>query len=242
MSETFHFSTTVAYGDVDRHECVHLAGIFKFLQEAAIRHANAFDTGTHAIRTRGEAWVLNRVAVGINAYPRYEDPLRIETWSRGISGFRGYREYRVYVRDRPMISASSLWIYVNVTERAPVRVPLEIAEKFPPTGEAAYKADIERLKVEVPELARSLLYQGALRYSDVDSMGHVNNAAYLDLIQSALDRHKAPPHPRGVEIKFQREIPATSERVDVALERREADIRFQIADGNTVFAVGRTVG
>jgi len=48
--------------------------------------------------------------VAINRYPRYNDSVRIETWSRGIVGFRGYREYRVHDRDDLLVSASALWV------------------------------------------------------------------------------------------------------------------------------------
>jgi len=63
----------VAYGDVDRDNLLGLPAVFKFLQEAAIKHADQFDAGTRAMTTRGESWVLNRMAAAIHRYPRYEE-------------------------------------------------------------------------------------------------------------------------------------------------------------------------
>ena len=62
MSAELTLNTTVSYWDVDRDQTLLLPGVFKFLQEAAIKHADQFDAGTRAMATRGESWVLNRMA------------------------------------------------------------------------------------------------------------------------------------------------------------------------------------
>jgi medium-chain acyl-[acyl-carrier-protein] hydrolase len=238
MSKKFVLNATVSYGDVDRDEHLLLSGIFKFLQEAAIRHANAFGTGTRAAAVRGEAWVLNRLAAGVEFYPRHEDNLRIETWSRGISGFRGYREYRVYAGEQLAISASSLWIYVNVAARSPLRVPLEIAEQFPSHPGDAYQADIDKGKLEPPDRARSQPVPVSLRYADFDGLGHVNNTAYFEFLQTALARKGLPCRPRHVQIRFVKEIPPGDEAVDVLLDQQDRSIRFGIVRGDVLSAHG----
>jgi len=53
MSDKLILTTTIAYGEVDRDEVLTLSGVFKHLQEAAITHANQFDTGTKATAERG---------------------------------------------------------------------------------------------------------------------------------------------------------------------------------------------
>ena len=122
MSDTWVLQSSVAFGDVDRENVITLQGVFKHLQEAAIAHANQFDAGTNAMVARGETWALKRMAVAIERYPRYGEPWRIETWSSGISGFRGYREFRVYSgADEPIVSGSSVWAYANWRTRTVVR-------------------------------------------------------------------------------------------------------------------------
>ena len=96
MTEELTLNTIVSYGDVDRDEVLLLPGVFKFLQEAAIKHADLFDAGTHAMVSRGESWVLNRMAAAIHRYPRYEESVRVVTWSSGIRAFKGYRDFRVF--------------------------------------------------------------------------------------------------------------------------------------------------
>lgn len=215
MSTVFVLDASVPYGDVDRDERLLLSGVFKLLQEAAIRHANVHDTGTRAMTSRGEAWVLNRVAVTIDDYPRHEDNLRVETWSMGVTGFRGYRDYRVKAGERTSITASSLWLYVNVRDRALARVPAEIVERFPKGEGMPFVPDLEKMKLEPPppELAQTTTI--TTRYSDVDGMRHINNTAYLDYLQTALHRSGRTTRPRELRIRFTKEIPHDAAAVEV---------------------------
>ena len=51
MNDQLTLNTIVSYGDVDRDEMLLLPGVFKLLQEAAIKHADQFDAGTRAMVT-----------------------------------------------------------------------------------------------------------------------------------------------------------------------------------------------
>ncbi len=252
MNETFILPTQVTYRDVDRTEVLSLPGVFRFLQEAAIRHANAFDTGTHAMATRGETWVLNRMAVNVARYPRFDEMLRIETWSSGIKGFKGYRDFRVYDADeRCLIAASSLWLYVSVETKAIVRVPREVAADFPTHAAEVFCPKLEGLEFAVPE-ASAPAWEIGLRYSDVDVNNHVNNTAYLELVQTALARAGLSPRPAEVRIKYAKAIPAAMDAVNVRIAAKSGGgdchllydnvagtvARFSVEREGVVFAVG----
>lgn len=238
MNRKLTFATSVLYGDVDRTEVLTLHGVGKLLQEAAIAHANQFDLGAHAMRTRGESWVLNRMALAIHRYPRYEETLRMETWSRGIKGFKGYREFRLYdARDALLLSGSSLWLYVNVRTKAIIRVSAAQAAAFPIGEGESFCPELESLEFAVPSREAATMAMG-VRYSDVDVNLHVNNTAYFDYVQEALARAGRPVHPQAVRFKFGRGIPADAAAVSVRMESNESGAVFAIEDGATTFAVG----
>lgn len=238
MAEKLILNATVSYGDVDRREKMLLPRIFKLLQDAAITHANQFGTGTEAMETRGETWVLNRIAASIDRYPRVGETLRVETWSSGIKGFKGFRDFRIFDREqRPIVAASSLWLYVSVKKKTIVRVPAEIAESFPVSAEGVWCPELETLAFESPgEDARSV--QLGLRYSDFDVNEHVNNAAYLDFAQTALVRSGRGAYPHRVRLKFAKAIPVDAERVEVRIAARGAEAYFSVECDGIVFAQG----
>lgn len=245
MAEKWILETAVAFGDVDRDNVLTLRGVFQLLQEAAIAHANKYDTGTDAMVTRGESWVLSRMAVGIARYPRYGEPLRVETWSSGIRGFKGYRDFRVFDRDQcAIITGSSVWLYVSIRTKAIIRVPREIAGLFPVSRDGVFCPELEGLALDAPDsgVAPSEI---TLRYSDVDANGHVNNTAYLDLLQTALAQAAHPARPASVKIKYSRGIPAGTRAAGVRLDAAPGSdgmLRFSILAGGETVAQGEAAG
>jgi acyl-ACP thioesterase len=239
MTDELTIDLVVPYGEVDRDDQLLLPGIFKFLQEAAIKHANQFDTGARAMVVRGESWVLHRLAAAIQRYPRYEEPIRVVTWSSGIRLFRGYRDFRLYAGDELLVSASSLWLYVNRRTKVITRVPEAIATGFPTGHGAVFRPDLEKSRFVPPDARTARACPVSVRYSDVDGNGHVNNTAYLDFLQTALVKNGFPPRPSNVEIQFLREIPPDADTVEVRLERRGQTIAFSLGGPAALFAQGQ---
>lgn len=244
MTDKLTMDVKVTYADVDREERLLLPRLFKLLQEAAIVHANQFATGTQALVERGETWVLNRIAVAVRRYPKFDDALRVETWSSGIRGFKGYREFRVFdTAGEEVIVGSSLWIYVSAKTSSIVRVPREVADGFPQRDGGVFHPDLEKWEpASPPETSKVRV---TLRYSDFDVNRHVNNAAYLDLVQTALSETGSTVRPREVRVKFAKAIPEGCGAVDVKVGRTagEADVwLFGVEDDGVVFASGEARG
>ncbi len=241
MPDKYILQVPVTYGAVDREETLTLRGVFALLQEAAIAHANACGAGTNAVTARGEAWVLKRMAAAVDRYPRYGEMLRVETWSSGIRGAKGYREFRVFAGAEELIArGSSVWVYVNLRTRSVTRVPPEVASGFPSAPEDVYCPDLEDLELPPPEPGTAESLSLSLRYSDVDAMGHVNNTVYHDLLQAALARHGRPIRPKQIRIRYGKGIAGDTPAVEVRLGPRSdgAPSAFSFGLGDAVFAQG----
>jgi medium-chain acyl-[acyl-carrier-protein] hydrolase len=239
MSNEFILETTVRFSEVDRDQVMLLPTLLQLLQEAAIRHADMYGVGADSIAERGTSWVLNRLAVALTRYPRRDEALRVETWSTGVRGFRGYREFRLFCGDELLLSGSSLWLWIDLRTRMLTRVPQELESAFPVGGEgrASYKPDLERLRFAA--LAESATATPVtVRYSDCDANGHVNNTAYFDYLQTALVRQGRSAHPQRVELQYLREIPPATEAAEVRFELRGEDTAFAIGGPDGVFAQG----
>ncbi len=238
MGETFTLESVVSYWDVDRDQCLTLGGVFKLLQEAAIKHADRYDLGSRAMATHGASWVLNRVAATIARYPRYEEKVTVRTWSAGIRGFRGYRDLRVFSGDELLLSASTLWIYVNLRTKSLARVPEELASRFPVGTAEVHRPDLEKMRLG-PPAAGSPVTEVSLRYGDFDGNSHLNNTAYFDTLQTALHTLGHPARPTQVEVQFVKEVPLTTPVVTVAVEPREDGAMIGWRSAGGVNAQGR---
>lgn len=237
MSEIFTLESVVSYWDVDRDQVMTLAGVFKLLQEAAIKHADVYGLGAKAMAAHGESWVLNRVAASIARYPRYEEKLAVRTWSAGIRGFRGYRDLRVFAGDELVVSASTLWLYINLRSKSLARVPEALAERFPVGQAETYRADLDKMRL-APPTDDAPATDVTLRYSDFDGNAHLNNTAYFDLLQTGLVRQALPVRPQAIEMQFLKEVPVSVPTVSVALERTATGVRFGLRSASDLNAQG----
>lgn len=238
MSEIFTLESEVSYWDVDRDQRMTLGGVFKLLQEAAIKHADVYGLGAKAMTARGESWVLNRVAAEIARYPRYEEKVIVRTWSAGIRGFRGYRDLRVYCGEELVVRASTLWLYVNLQTKSLTRVAADLADRFPVGQAEMFRVDLDKTRYE-PTSAQAAATEVSLRYSDFDGNAHLNNTAYLDCVQTALSRQAMPARPKRVEMQFLKEVSPAVATVQVALERRADDATgFAVRSGAELHAQG----
>jgi len=238
MSEVFTLESVVSYWDVDRDQVMTLAGVFKLLQEAAIKHADVYGLGAQAMTARGESWVLNRIAVEIARYPRYEEKVVVRTWSAGIRGFRGYRDLRVYCGEELVVRASTLWLYVNLQTKSLTRVAADLAERFPVGQAEVFRADLDKTRYE-PTSEQAAATEVSLRYSDFDGNAHLNNTAYLDCLQTALSRQAMPARPKRVEMQFLKEVSLAIASVQVAVERRADEAAaFAVRSGAELHAQG----
>ena len=74
----------------------------------------------------------------------------------------------------------------------------------------------------------------------MDANDHVNNTAYIDLLQTALARLGRPARPRDIRIKYGRGIPGNADGVEVRLAPAGdgGATAFSIASGDENFAQG----
>src|SRR3989442_14500169 len=103
--------------------------------------------------------------------------LAIRTWVEASRRVRSHRRYAVHGADGvPVLEALTDWVYVDVESGRPRRVPREFETAF------AASTGREREAWSAPPAPPApALGSHRVRACEVDSIGHVNNAVYLDL-------------------------------------------------------------
>jgi acyl-ACP thioesterase len=237
MHEIYTYEKDVSFDEVDQEQCLLVKAFFTLLQEAAIKHADLYGAGAHAMVERNESWVLNRMLLQISRYPKYEEHLCVKTWSTGIRSFKGYRDFRVYAGEELVAQGSSLWLYVNILRKSIIRVPAELAAAFPSHPEEAYEPGLEKMEWKGPSFETPGVEVG-LRYSDIDANKHVNNTTYFEALQTALVRAKLPARPKRIGIQFLKEIHPEAESILVRLGEGADTRTFNLCTGSETHALG----
>jgi acyl-ACP thioesterase len=166
------------------------SGYLRFAQDLAWIHSEGAGFGRQWYGERGLTWLARGVELEILADVAYGAELTVST---EVVGFRRVwarrrSEFKPVGRERILAVAITDWVLLNSRGR-PVRPPEEIIDAFP-AGLGEFTPLRLDLPVSPPDSTR---LEFSPRLSELDPMGHVNNAAYLDYV----DEHLAAMGRRG---------------------------------------------
>ncbi len=179
------------------------SGYLRYAQDLAGIHSEGAGFGRDWYGERGLTWLVRAVELDILSDVASGTELVVST---EVVGFR-----RVWARrrsqfhpagaGRPAAEAITDWVLLN-SRGAPTRVPAELVKHF---GDGVTDFTPLRLELQAAPLDASSV-QMSVRRSELDPMGHVNNAAYLDYMDEQFLASGAPsaylPVPRRYRAEF----------------------------------------
>jgi len=150
----------------------------RFMQDVATDDAS--DAGLD--RTYG--WLVRRTLIETTRPARLGERIEVSTWCTGIG--RSWAERRTQIMgDRgAMIDAVSLWVQVDVETGRPARIAADFRDAYAAT--AGGRTVSARLALPGPEADRAER-PWAVRRTDLDPFGHVNNAATWAFLEDAAE-------------------------------------------------------
>lgn len=233
-------SKDINYFEVDPTFRMRIGAMFRMMQEVAVLHSSRAGYNTRAMRENGTAWVLHRLAIRIARFPMFGETGEFRTWSKGIPGLKALREFDIHVGAERVAAATSQWFYIDVNAKRIRRIPPEIGPAYGLYPEdSALDVDFEAWPKPVAWVADADIAITP-RASDFDSSGHVNNAVYMDYLETLLWRRAAEAGPVAyLEIQFNREIDPRTEAVHACLRREPDGMRFLLTAGTDIFCHGR---
>ena len=180
----------VRFDEADADGWLRPSGLLRFAQDMAWRHSEEAGFDRHWYDERDMSWLVRNVQLDIRGLATYGDVLLISTevvGSRQVWVRRRSEMVRVAASDGPterdlLAVVETDWVLLTMAGR-PAKVPPEIARYFAPTR------PFTRDRIVLPEPSTPVTRLATrVRPLDVDPMRHMNNAAYLDMVDDALRR------------------------------------------------------
>jgi len=233
------FDRPLRYNEVDPQLQLKPVCLFQLFQEAAVAHTEQVGLRTQDLLEQGFAWMMHKIAVRIDSCPRLNDALQLRTWSSGIKGYQARREFEILADGQPAVAASSVWFAVDLNQGRIQRIPEAMTARYTVEPAEFTELDPKTWKpAAFPEHAERT--DIALRPSDFDPYGHVNNAVYLDYLDAALDRqgfclNKAS----SVRLVFKQGITASIRHIEVETAGPADAMAFRMTSEDTVFTEGQ---
>jgi len=137
---------------------------------------------------------------------------------------------------RVLVDAASLWVHVDKGTLQPSRVPKDVVELL---GESANGRSVAaRLLLRAKDFATEhtiVPEPWTMRFTDFDAVGHMNNAAYWEIVEEHLASHRELRAPlRGV-VEHVIQIEVGQEPIRYS-EQPSEDLALQLSVGDTVHA------
>lgn len=235
------FTHTINYFETDMNYKAKLPVLFQQLQNAAVSHAEKAGYRMDSLIQSGQGWVLNKMDMQVFRYPEYKETIEIITWSRSIKGVKAKREFLVYANGEKLISASSIWVFVDSIRMKIIKAPEEMERHYTSEPEVALNENLDQWRANRHPVAE---FQNRIstRRSDCDFMGHVNNTVYIDFLETAVSREIGNSiRISEVKIQYLKELNPSRLWVDIGFQRFEDRYLFAISDDQDLNAAGEVV-
>lgn len=190
----------VASFDVDVADRIRLSAVLRYQQEAGEQHLGPAGLGWRDLSGHGIAFVASRWHAVIHRLPTLEETVTLTTWHRDRKGPRFFRCYEWRDADGTLLIEGVMqFALVSVTDHRLLRGDEFMAlAPLPDATRGVGCADPGRFTLTDPADAGTY----AVRWSDIDRNGHMNNTRYADLAWDFLPSHLQGGTPRDVELYF----------------------------------------
>ena len=159
------------------------AAVLRHAQDLAWQHSETLEYGRAWYESRGVGWVVRSVDLLVSEPPRSNEAMIGTTALVGFRHVMARRRTRLFgTAGRVIADATIDWVMTDLSGR-PVRFP---AEFEPFVQEVGATFTPEKIPAEPEGDTGGVVVTVPLRVADFDPLGHVNNAAWLEIAEEAL--------------------------------------------------------
>lgn len=202
---------TIPCYDTDAGFHLKPAAFMDLMQEIAYHAANVLHFGYDDLQTHHTAWVLSRMHFRFTDPPLWRDTVKLATWHKGLDGLFFLRDFRMSdMEGKELLSCTSSWLVINTETRRLVR-STELLDIVPDTTQCHEDAlPVPCGKVMMPKgVEAEKVAERKVAYSDIDIIGHTNNARYIVWSMDCIDYGILAERPvKEVAINFNKETVA----------------------------------
>lgn len=178
----------INYYDLDCHGKLKFSAFLRLVHIAADVNATALGVGFTDLMPRNMSFVLQRFSAKAARLPEYGEEVILRTWPAAIERGTFIRKGDIHdKKGQKQLEWASLWLLFDINERKILRpsvLPVEL------TGLGDMGVTTSPAKIEIsnhwPEWGQPhSQHTHTVRFADVDTNKHMNNAIYGDLVNNA---------------------------------------------------------
>lgn len=215
MTLIFEESYFLSAGETNAEQELSLPVLVTRLIDIATAHANHLGIGNPSMTGINGGWVLSRLTVEMDCYPKANDTFVIQTWIESSNRHFSERAFKILATDGTVYGyARSIWMVMDTVNHTNLGLShldisgeMIVGERPPIESQARHMAIIETLDdAELPKgtlRATSPAFDYRFKYCDLDFYRHVNTVRYVTLLLNrfSLEEHDTT-YIRRLELSF----------------------------------------
>ncbi|MDU4891719.1 MAG: thioesterase [Clostridium sp.] len=186
MKDIFKKEYKINIFNVDSDHICKFSSLVDFLWDIVISQSDSLGETNEGFVHNQCIWVLLKYDITIYEYPKFKDTITVNTKVLGTKKFYGYRQNTIKNSEGKVIGeVFSTAILIDFENRRPMRISSEQGEVYGLNGELHEVPPLD----DIPKIKEEdYLKEYPVRYSDIDSNGHVNNVKYMEMAIDTLPR------------------------------------------------------
>lgn len=129
-------------------------------------------------------WVLSRMVVEIDRYPRVGEEYSFSTWIKNYYRYFTDRYFYIYDADGNVIGrVLTIWAMINSETRQPADLKSLFGNEFDQYVCDANEFEIQRSRIRVNHPCSNMVRH--TYYTDLDTNGHINSIRYIEYVLDA---------------------------------------------------------
>ena len=158
--------------------------IARYMQETAWNALKNWGPTPEYLKENNLGFILSKISFKYYQEIREDDGIKVETWAVPPSKSVVFiRNYRVYNKGAVAVEASSMWALMDMREKLILK-PEVLGDNFKGFDDEELGFAVQR-RFKIPE-NQPEQREYKVKYADIDTYYHMNNAAYIDLVNECL--------------------------------------------------------
>lgn len=194
MQTIYKETCFISAGEANPQQQLALPILVAKLIDIATAHANSLGIGNPSMTELKAGWVLSRITLEMEAYPKVNEEYTISTWIVSFNRHFSERDFCISSSDGRIYGyARSIWMVMSTVDHSNVGLGHFAMPDYLISGHEAPIARQAKHGLIVPSaisnnisgaviVANRPVYEYKFKYCDLDSYRHVNTVRYVTLL------------------------------------------------------------
>ncbi|MBU5454291.1 acyl-[acyl-carrier-protein] thioesterase [Caproiciproducens sp. MSJ-32] len=178
MGRKYSKEYEIYYYNVDSKLNCTMPIVLGILSDVGNKDSEDLGSGVNELLSKNMTWIFYNYDVKVKRYPKYGEKINVITQSIGFKKFYAVRNYEIIGEDgERIVEGSATFLMLDIKKRRAMRIPKEQYAIYGEAGDMEGEFKLPRLS-DFKEYDYEEIFK--VRYSDIDSNGHVNNTKYIE--------------------------------------------------------------